>query len=99
MRFEFATATNIIFGSETVSELAQLAPAMGNRALVVTGSTDERAKPVLGALKQGNLETITFNVSTEPTTHMALSGVIRAREANCDMVIGVGGGVSWIRAK
>lgn len=92
MRFEFATATNIIFGSDTVGELAQLAPAMGNRVLVVTGSTDERARPVLGALKQGNLETVTFNVSTEPTTHMALSGAIWAREANCDMVIGVGGG-------
>ena len=78
MRFEFATATNIIFGSDTVNELPQLAQDLGSRAFVVTGHTDERARPLLEKLKKGNIDYVTFNVSTEPTTHVALSGVRHA---------------------
>jgi len=92
MRFEFATATNIIFGSDTVSEVPQLAQDLGSRAFVVTDHTGECARPLLEKLKKGNIDYVTFNVSTEPTTHVALSGVRHAREAACNLVIGVGGG-------
>jgi hypothetical protein len=37
MRFEFATATRILFGPGTVQEVASLALGMGTRAFVVTG--------------------------------------------------------------
>ena len=39
MRFEFATATRILFGNGTVKEVARAAKEMGQRALVVTGSS------------------------------------------------------------
>jgi alcohol dehydrogenase YqhD (iron-dependent ADH family) len=36
MRFEFTTATRIIFGAGTLRQLGPLAAAMGRRALLVT---------------------------------------------------------------
>jgi hypothetical protein len=47
MRFEFATATRIIFGPGTVGEIAPLSAGMGKHACVVTGSTAERAQSLL----------------------------------------------------
>lgn len=92
MRFEFATATRIIFGPGTLAEVAPLAAEMGCRALVVTGSTNERAAPLLDRLRKQGVDFVTFNVAGEPTTAVALAGVERAREAGCDFVIGMGGG-------
>jgi alcohol dehydrogenase class IV len=92
MRFEFATATRIIFGPGTLQEIGPLAAKMGHRAFVVTGSTPERAVPLLEQLRQQGLETITFSVSSEPTIAVALDGVQRARKADCDLVVGLGGG-------
>jgi alcohol dehydrogenase class IV len=91
-RFEFATATRIIFGAGTLREVGPIAAEMGNRALVVTGRTTERARPLLDALASHGVDTVTFTVAGEPTTEVARLGAQRAREANCDLVIGFGGG-------
>ncbi|MEW6378634.1 MAG: iron-containing alcohol dehydrogenase [bacterium] len=92
MRFEFATATRIIFGPGTLLEAAPLAAGMGSRALVVTGQSLERAQPLLSRLSEQHMEVHTFQVPGEPTTALALGGVRAAREAGCDLVIGLGGG-------
>jgi alcohol dehydrogenase class IV len=94
MQFEFATAARIIFGPGALQQVGPLAAEMGQRVFVVTGSANERAAPLLEQLRQRqqNLETVTFNVSGEPTTTLALEGVQQAREAGCDVVIGLGGG-------
>ncbi|MFQ5795623.1 MAG: iron-containing alcohol dehydrogenase [Candidatus Bipolaricaulia bacterium] len=92
MRFEFATATRIIFGRGTLQEVAPLATRMGRRVLVVTGRTVERAAPLLEQLNEQGMEPVTVNVPGEPTTEIALAGVQRAREAGSDFVIGMGGG-------
>jgi alcohol dehydrogenase class IV len=92
VRFEFATATRILFGPGALREVTPLAAAFGRRALVVTGRDPARAAPLLEALRQQRIEAITFTVSGEPTTATALEGVQRAREAECDFVIGFGGG-------
>ena len=47
MRFEFATANRILFGEGALAEIGGIALALGSRALVVTGSTPDRAAPVL----------------------------------------------------
>ena len=47
MRFEFATANRIIFGAGTLDEVGPIAAEMGNRALVVTGRSVDRAAPLL----------------------------------------------------
>jgi alcohol dehydrogenase class IV len=92
MRFEFATATRIIFGPGTLDEVGPLAAGMGSRALVVTGSTVTRAAPLLKLLVAEGVETVTFSVEGEPTTEITREGVERARAEACDMVISFGGG-------
>ena len=92
MRFEFATATRIIFGPGTISEAASLSAEMGKRAFVVTGSTIERAAPLLEHLSKQDIDYVTFNVSGEPTTTIATAAVQAARQAKCDLVISIGGG-------
>ena len=92
MRFEFATASRIIFGPGTLSEVAPVAAEMGRRPLVVSGHSDDRAAPLMDALREQGLEITRFKVSGEPTTDMALDVVIEARRAACDLVIGIGGG-------
>jgi alcohol dehydrogenase class IV len=92
MRFEFATATRIIFGAGTLEEVGPLAAEMGRRALVVTGRTSERAEPLLDLLAAQGVEAVTFPVAGEPTTEVARLGTQRARETGCDLVIGFGGG-------
>ena len=92
MRFEFATATRIIFGPGTISEAASLSAEMGKRAFVVTGRTNEWAEPLLERLDKQGIEYVTFNVSGEPTTTIAKAAVHAARQAVCDLVISIGGG-------
>jgi alcohol dehydrogenase class IV len=90
--FEFATATRIVFGPGTAKGVAPLAAELGRRAFVVTGRSRERAAPLLEALDQQGLDWISFSVPGEPTTELTLAGARQARQAGCDLVIGVGGG-------
>ena len=92
MRFEFATANRILFGPGTRNDLARLATETGRRPLVVTGAHVERAEWLLDTLRQQNLTTTVFVVADEPTVDMARAGVVQARQAGCDFVIGLGGG-------
>ncbi|MFN2229561.1 MAG: iron-containing alcohol dehydrogenase, partial [Anaerolineae bacterium] len=88
----FATATRIIFGPGTLKEIGPIAAEMGSRALVVTGSSPERAQPLLDNLAAQGVEIAVFAVPGEPTTHLVAEGTEKARQAGCDVVIGIGGG-------
>jgi alcohol dehydrogenase class IV len=92
MKFEFATATRIIFGPDTISEAASLSGDFGKRAFVITGSSTERAAPLLELLGKQCIDYVTFNVPDEPTTILAAAAVKSARQTGCDMVISIGGG-------
>jgi alcohol dehydrogenase class IV len=92
MRFEFATATRIIFGQGTISEIGPIAEAMGSRAFVVTAEATQTAQPLLQQLDQNNIEYSTFTASGEPTTTKVKSAVQEARQAGSEFVIGIGGG-------
>ncbi len=92
MRFEFATARRIVFGPGTLSEVAPMAVEMGRRPLVVTGHSGDRAVPLMHALEKLGMEITRFQVLAEPTIDMALDVVQKARQAACDLVIGIGGG-------
>jgi len=92
MNFEFATATRIIFGDNTLQEVAPLAAEWGRRALVVTGSSSKRAEPLLKQLKKHSVETSLFPVSSEPTTAIVEQGIQWARQSRSDLVIAIGGG-------
>jgi len=92
MRFEFATASRIIFGQGTLKEVAPLASEMGNCALLVTGRDVERAIPLLKLLNKTGMKNFIFSVSSEPTIKLIIEGVQTARQNACEVVIGMGGG-------
>ena len=92
MNFEFATAARIIFGTGKLREVGPMARELGRRAFVVTGSSPERAKPLLVALASGGIEHVVLPVADEPTTEVVQRGTQSAREQHCDLVIGFGGG-------
>ena len=92
MRFEFATATRIIFGPGTLQQVGPLAAEMGRRALVVTGLTASREAPLIVELDAQGVASVIFSVAGEPTIETAQQAAQRAKEAACDMVIGIGGG-------
>ncbi len=92
MRFEFTTVTRIIFGPGTLRQVGPIVAQMGSRALVLTGRTTTRAAPLLDALAEEGIDTVTYPVSGEPSIEVARRGTERAREAKCDLVLGFGGG-------
>jgi alcohol dehydrogenase class IV len=65
---------------------------MGQRALVVTGRTSERAAPLLNELAMQGIATVTFPVVGEPTTATVREATELARKESCRLVIGFGGG-------
>ena len=99
MRFEFATASRIIFGQGTVKEVAPLASEMGNCILLVTGRNVERAIPLFESLNKTGMKTFIFSVSSEPTIKLIIEGVQTARQNACEVVIGMGGGSAIDTAK
>jgi alcohol dehydrogenase class IV len=97
--FEWATATRVIFGAGTASQLGTLARDFGRRCLVVTGSHPDRWKPQFDLLRASGLSLDTLVVPGEPTTLEVAAGVARARLRGCDVIIGIGGGSAIDAAK
>jgi len=87
MRFEFATATRVIFGEGTAATLPELARTFGTRSLLVTGASTDRAAAIVSTLSAE-----TFAVPGEPTVDLVREGVRRVQDAACDVVISLGGG-------
>ena len=92
MRFEFATATRIIFGAGTVSNAGAIARDFGRRALVVTGRDAKRAERPLASLRSAGVSAVTFPVAGEPELATVEQGIKLARAGGCDFVISFGGG-------
>lgn len=86
MRFEFATATRILFGEGVAASLPDLARTFGARPLVLSGAS-QHAATLISALACE-----TFTVSEEPTVDLVRDGARRAQQACCDHVISIGGG-------
>ncbi|MGA9450849.1 MAG: iron-containing alcohol dehydrogenase [Verrucomicrobiia bacterium] len=99
MRFEFATATKIVFGAGTLREAGAIAKEFGKRALVVTGRDTKRAGPLLKILHEAGVGAATFAVAGEPEIAAVEQGAALARKENCDFVIGIGGGSALDAAK
>ena len=87
MRFEFATATRIVFGAGTVREVAPAAKTLGQRALITLGCPRE-----LAALLLAELDCCVLEVAGEPTVDLVRQGAQLARQTHCDVIIGFGGG-------
>ncbi len=98
MRFEFATAARIVFGSGSCSNLPALTREWGTRALIVTGQNESRCAATIAAMKAAGIETAVFSVAGEPTVDAVRRGAQTAREVS-DVVIGFGGGSAIDAAK
>lgn len=92
MKFEFATATRIVFGPGSIKDIGRYAADLGQHVFIVTGRNTDRAAPLVQQIKNHSLDFTLFSVPREPTTELALTAVARARQAACDMVVGIGGG-------
>src|SRR5580692_12288268 len=84
MRFEFATADRIIFGSGTVREAGPFAAELGQRALVVTGRNSLRAELLLELLRKHNVDGIVFSTTGEPEIQTVRDGLALAARERCD---------------
>jgi alcohol dehydrogenase class IV len=99
MRFEFATATRIVFGAGALREIGVVARGFGSRALVVTGRDASRAEKLLANLQSNGIGTVTFAVPGEPEFATVEQGTTLAKAEQCGIVIGFGGGSALDAAK
>jgi alcohol dehydrogenase class IV len=92
MGFEFATAGRIVFGEGSVHGVAREAARLGNRALVVTGRSGQRAARLCAELTAAGLDVTTFAAGGEPTVDLVRQGHGAGWDHQADLVIGYGGG-------
>lgn len=92
MNFNFSTASQIFFGSGTISKVPELLAGFGERILLITGKNTSRAKLLTGNLPSSQFEIFSFQVNSEPTTDMIDEGVKLARKNHCEAIVGFGGG-------
>lgn len=92
MQFEFATANRIIFGIDTILEYGNTISEFGKRALIVTGKSQERCKPLIEILDEFGVDQRLFSVDGEPTISNIEKGKRVAYQESCNFVIGFGGG-------
>lgn len=92
MNFDFATAGRILFGPGTLQQVGPLTAAYGKRALLVTWSTAERARPVCELFEAAGIDYGVFSVGNEPTVDDARAGVEAARALGAEAIVALGGG-------
>ncbi len=92
MRFEFATATRIVFGPGVLAELGEIVAGMGSRALLVTGRTPGRAEAARETLGAAGVASVAFSVTGEPTVGDVRRGADLARSEGVELVVACGGG-------
>lgn len=103
LRFEFATAPLIVFGAGSLDRVGELAARLGRRAWLVTGAGAlERSGVVARAIDRlaaAGVSVARQSVAGEPDTATVDRGARGARDAGCDLVIGLGGGSALDAAK
>lgn len=97
--FEFATARRILFGPGSRTQAAPAVAKMGRHLLLVTGGPESHLTPFLAQFAAHHLAVTRLLVSGEPTIEMVIAGVQQARQAGCDVVVGIGGGSALDTAK
>lgn len=90
--FEFATAARIVFGAGKIKEIGPISAQLGKHVLVVQGGNRDRTSPLLNALEEVRIGFSSTDIRGEPAIEDIVEGVRRAREINCDLVVGIGGG-------
>ena len=91
MRFEFATANRILFGSGVLSEVPALAASLGERVFLATDSM-ERSARLRDDLQDKGLYVESALVAGEPDIACILMATRIIKETKCNLVISFGGG-------
>src|SRR5262245_28159605 len=96
MRFEFMTAGRIVVGPGSSSDLPNLLTGIGRRALLVVGrgvmARGGPAAELARRLVESDLVGTTFTAGGEPDIAAVEAAARLAREADCDLTLGIGGG-------
>lgn len=93
MHFQYATASQIIFGSGSCAEAPALAATLGQRVFLVTDSR-ERSAQLLAGLLALDLFVELFLVNNEPDVNCVLMATRIAKKNDCQLIIGLGGGAT-----
>ncbi len=92
MYYEFATASRIVFGPGTAATLPDKAAELGNKPCLVTGGSPERVQWLIDNLTAKGMIPHMVSIFGEPDTGNIALAAKEAREAECDVVIAIGGG-------
>ena len=97
LNFDLHMPTRIVFGRGEVETVGQEASKLARKALLVTGRTATRKTGVLqrvvDSLHAAGVEVVVFDrIEPNPRTHTVDEGGRIAREENCELIIGLGGG-------
>ena len=90
--FQFATATQILFGPGQSASLPQHVARWGTRAFLVTGANAARHTALFESLATSNIECAFFAVAGEPSVSLIQDGVKLARQQQSDVIVALGGG-------
>ncbi len=88
MTFAFHTPHKIVFGAGVRHTLAVEAAALGRRACILTGAHPERTQDLLASVAGA----LRLTVAGEPRVEQVRAWTAQARAAQCDLVVGIGGG-------
>ena len=92
MQFEFATATEIAFGVGLAATAGPRIARFGTQALLVTGTTTDRAGSILASLDEAGIQHTAYAVRHEPTLNDARQATALARDHGAELVVACGGG-------
>lgn len=96
-RFEFTIPRRVVYGTGCLERLGEIAPQYGRRGLLVTGKGSARKSGaldrVISLLEEAGLRVFPYEgVEADPSIQTVDRGASMARDAGCDLVVGLGGG-------
>jgi butanol dehydrogenase len=100
----FSFPTRVIFGPGSIDAVGVESASLGQRALLVTGTTFARRSGMIDRL-MGSFESAHVDVSVfdkagpNPRVDIIDEGALAARERNVDIIVGLGGGSTLDAAK
>lgn len=92
-RFDLAVPGDVRFGAGRVADVPAVLSGLGvTSALLVTGSRPDRVDGVRSGIESAGIGVEVLAVRGEPTIEVVRRGLTAAVGADCDGVVGVGGG-------
>ncbi len=99
----FRSAGEIVYGRGTLDRIGEIAAGLGTRAMVVRGGRHLDASRTIARLEallgDHGVEPVFHTVRGEPDVEAVDAAAAAARDARCDLVIGIGGGSALDAAK